>query len=263
MSPRPLIAVAALLVATAITSLNAVDRWEGATFTTDDDPFTHNEMRPGDVQVGHELPAGDEDWYAVKGTPGHSYEAVVGSGTTLWSTPTCNGCARFDRVAANGSIIASGVADGATHSFQPGSLALRFLDDSGATHYLRAQAQIGFTALDTYDIRLRDTTYLLPRFNNSGTQVTILIVQNATAAAVTGTLYFRNAAGTLLYSQFLAFPAHGGAVFNTATAGALVGQSGSMTLAHNGPYGALAGKGVSLEPATGFTFDTALTAITQ
>jgi hypothetical protein len=31
-----------------------------------------------------------------------------------------------------------------------------------------------------------------------------------------------------------------------------------MTLSHDGPYGSLAGKAVAVEPATGFTFDTAL-----
>jgi hypothetical protein len=31
-----------------------------------------------------------------------------------------------------------------------------------------------------------------------------------------------------------------------------------MTVAHDGAYGALAGKAVALEPATGFTFDTPL-----
>jgi hypothetical protein len=35
----------------------------------------------------------------------------------------------------------------------------------------------------------------------------------------------------------------------------LPGQSGTITVAHDGRYGDLAGKGVALEPSTGFSFD--------
>jgi hypothetical protein len=37
------------------------------------------------------------------------------------------------------------------------------------------------------------------------------------------------------------------------------GTFGSLTVTHGGPYGALVGKAVSLEPGTGFSFDTPLT----
>jgi hypothetical protein len=36
----------------------------------------------------------------------------------------------------------------------------------------------------------------------------------------------------------------------------VVGQEGSTTFSHDGSDGVLAGKGTSLEPAAGFTFDT-------
>jgi hypothetical protein len=40
----------------------------------------------------------------------------------------------------------------------------------------------------------------------------------------------------------------------------LVGSlSGSITVSHDGPYGALAGKAVALDPATGLSYDTPLT----
>jgi hypothetical protein len=45
-------------------------------------------------------------------------------------------------------------------------------------------------------------------------------------------------------------------VFNTAVVAAGVG--GSISLAHDGPYDALVGKTVALEPATGFSFDSPL-----
>ena len=45
---------------------------------------------------------------------------------------------------------------------------------------------------------------------------------------------------------------------NTSSVLVLQGQSGSVTVAHDGPYGTLSGKAVAVEPATGFTFDTAM-----
>jgi hypothetical protein len=45
-------------------------------------------------------------------------------------------------------------------------------------------------------------------------------------------------------------------VFNTTGFGTLVGVGGSITIAHDGPYGGLNVKSVALEPSTGFSFDT-------
>jgi hypothetical protein len=45
-------------------------------------------------------------------------------------------------------------------------------------------------------------------------------------------------------------------VFNVATFPALAGQSGHITVVHDGTYGALNLKSVALEPSTGFSFDT-------
>jgi len=47
-------------------------------------------------------------------------------------------------------------------------------------------------------------------------------------------------------------------VLNTSTLPALQGQAGAITISHDGRYGALQGKAVAVEPATGFTFDTPL-----
>ena len=44
-------------------------------------------------------------------------------------------------------------------------------------------------------------------------------------------------------------------MLNTASLAALAGMSGTITIAHDGRYGDLAGKSVALEPATGFSFD--------
>jgi hypothetical protein len=56
-------------------------------------------------------------------------------------------------------------------------------------------------------------------------------------------------------------PQFGVQVIQTASNPALSGGSGSALIAQLGGYGALAGKAVALEPATGFTFDTAITPV--
>jgi hypothetical protein len=54
-------------------------------------------------------------------------------------------------------------------------------------------------------------------------------------------------------------PARGVTTLATSGIAALTGQSGGASISHSGPYGALVGKAAALEPATGFTFDTAMT----
>jgi hypothetical protein len=45
---------------------------------------------------------------------------------------------------------------------------------------------------------------------------------------------------------------------NTSALPGAAGVHGAITISHDGGYGQLAGKAVALEPATGFTFETAL-----
>jgi hypothetical protein len=108
---------------------------------------------------------------------------------------------------------------------------------------------------DVYRIRAYETTYSIPRFNNAGSQVTVLLLQNPTAYTITGHAYFWDGAGALLYSQ--AFSLAPKALFGlgTSTVPALQGKGGTITVANDGRYGDLTGKAIALEPATGFSFD--------
>jgi hypothetical protein len=237
------------------------DRWEAGSFAFDDDAQTPNELVHGTVQRGHDLEGvSDQDWIVVRSKIRHSYEARVSSGTVIWDRGTCAVCAAFDRVSALGTVLTPGVPDGATTRFtQAGTLAVRWIAGADGNEYLRAKGVTTHAAIDTYDLEFYDTTYFLPRFNNSSSQVTVLVVQNTKDAPVTGEIHFYDAGGALLSTQPLSLAAQSVQVLNSAAVPALAGQSGSVTIAHLGGYGALAGKGVALEPATGFTFDTALT----
>jgi hypothetical protein len=100
---------------------------------------------------------------------------------------------------------------------------------------------------DAYRITARETTATISRFNNTATQATVLLLQNRETTPVEGHVFFWSPAGTLLASRSFALAPRGSS-----------GSSGSITVTHGGPYGALAGKAVALEPATGFAFDAPL-----
>ena len=107
---------------------------------------------------------------------------------------------------------------------------------------------------DVYNIHAFETTYSVPRFNNAGTQVTVLLLQNPTNYDINGEVYFWDAAGapTGAPVAFSLSPKEL-IVLNTSTVAPGVG--GAVTVANDGRYGDLSGKTVALEPATGFSFD--------
>jgi hypothetical protein len=114
---------------------------------------------------------------------------------------------------------------------------------------------IGCGPDDVYRLRLYETTGRMTRFNNSASQVTVVLLHNRSAAAVEGTLWFWSG-GSLLSARPFQLAPRASLVLNSATIPALTGQAGAITVSHDGAYGALAGKAVALEPATGFSFDT-------
>jgi hypothetical protein len=110
-----------------------------------------------------------------------------------------------------------------------------------------------------YDIQMRDTTYLVPRWNNAATQTTVLIIFNGSAETITGSIYFYSGAGTLLHTQALNVAANAVQVVQTSAIPALAGQSGAA-IAHTSAT-ARWPPAVAMEPATGFTFDTVIAPI--
>jgi hypothetical protein len=110
---------------------------------------------------------------------------------------------------------------------------------------------------DVYRVRAHETTYSIPRFNNSGSQVTVLLLQNPATYPIAGHVWFWSAAGALTGSQTFNLAARQTLVLNTAAVAA--GQGGAITVSHDGRYGDLAGKTVALEPSTGFSFDSPMT----
>jgi hypothetical protein len=115
-----------------------------------------------------------------------------------------------------------------------------------------------------YTIRFYETTGVIPRFNNSGSQTTVLLLQNPVTAdsgdgthLITGHInFYTGGPATPPVQVPFQILENSGLVLNTATVAP--GVAGRITVTHNGRYGQLVGKATAVEPATGFSFDTPL-----
>jgi Calx-beta domain len=194
-------------------------------------------------------PAPLAQYWRVQQQPLSSYEVVVdGSSGDLGPQGPA-----LDRVASDGIPVQHATGAGATRSLRwesAGSV-------SGESIRVQSRGCIDdCDAADVFRVRMWETTEVAARFNNSATQITVLVVQNPGADAVTGNVHFMDVAGALLLSQPFAVGARGTLAMNTS---ALVpGATGSIRVTSDGSYGMLQGKAVAVEPATGFTFDTPL-----
>ena len=106
-------------------------------------------------------------------------------------------------------------------------------------------------------LRAYETTLAIPRYNQTGTQSTVIVLQNPTSYTIAGTVYFWNARGRAgELGACSRSPPRARSCWPPAPSRACRARPGRITIAHNARYGDLTGKAVAIEPATGFTFDT-------
>jgi hypothetical protein len=232
------------------------DVWDVATNNDNQAGTTENDLVHGSDQI-HDLadlagPAIDQDWFTVGEAGNSSYQAVV-DGTTGDITGVT--IERFDQ---GGSTLAqTSIAIGVGYS-----QSLSWDNATAVAEALRVQStNCSGSPCDTndqYRIRFYDTTCAVARFNNSASQVTNLVLQNTTSGTVAGHYYLWNAAGVLQNPASNTFNLAANATFVRNTSLDAPGASGSITVTNDSGYGSLSGKAVAVEPATGFTFDTAL-----
>jgi len=249
-----------LLLAAALAVPAVADEWDVGTGNDNDFNFTTNTLFHGAEQV-HDLsgPVADVDWYRIPSDQFASYQFVVDGLTgdlRLDDSPT-----KVQRIAPDGTTV---VENATVEDFGrvmwlswlgagPGNLTSNLFN----IRVRNAFCGVSCTGQDRYRVRFYDTTYTVPRFNNSGTQSTVVFVQNASDRSCSVTMHFFDAAAALLASTPAStVGARQLLVLNTASI--VPSQSGSVRIVHTCGYGGLMGKAVSLEPATGFTFDTAL-----
>jgi hypothetical protein len=252
---RKIVLGALLAAVLAVAPLLAVDVWDQAT-EDDNTVGTDNGLIHGTEQVhdlGAEAGVADQDWYTLSSSRRSSYEVLI-DGTSGDMNLTGGDVARMGGAAIvlQNSIGLAGY-----------SAVLRWQNntDTTETNWIRVSGAACGTACssnDQYRIRMYETTYAIPRFNNSATQVTVLLVSNMQPFSCTAEFNFYSAAGTLLGSSTNSFSTRELFVLNTSTLGFAAGVGGSVMVSHTCGYGGLAGKAVALEPATGFSFDTAM-----
>jgi putative Ig domain-containing protein len=199
-------------------------------------------------------PAPDVDRFSIRQQPYASYEVVVdaASGDLGDAGPV------LERVAADGTTVLQSsqpAGVGFARSLRWANATASTIDDESVL-VLSAGCTTDCGTDDTYRIRAYETTATVPRFNNAGTQITVLLLQNPGGVTITGTVYFWSTAGALVGQQTFSLVPRQLLVLNTATV--VPGVGGSLSVAHDGPYDALVGKTVALEPATGFSFDSPL-----
>jgi hypothetical protein len=258
MPSRPVFSVALVTVLFALPLGARSDVHDVQTLNDNAPATTRNELMHASEQW-HDLAAlndgsADEDWYRISQRPYSSYEVTIdGLSGDIPGRPF-----QLARVAADGAtVLQTAVLSGGLTN-----RSLRFVNatDSAMTdqfivvRYAACGVKCGSD--DVYRIRASETTASIARFNNSGSQLTVLAIQNPGDYAIDGTIYFWDPAGTLIASSALSLSPKQLLVLPTASVAP--STSGHITIAHNARYGDLNGKGIALEPATGFSFDTPL-----
>ena len=193
----------------------AADRWDAD--PNDGNDLTHAFIAPGQAQNGRDLES-------PQGTPGPGLgpdvarRAALVRGACDWGSRLASpkqwrqvGAARFQwRRSPVGDFSREFRRANDALGHQQRSLQL-------PSRHRAAEYQPGHRSIQ---LELFDTTYVVPRFNNSATQTTILIIHNNTGTAVTAFLYFYGAPGNLLDTEPVVIEPRATVVLNTSTTSA-------------------------------------------
>ncbi len=195
-----------------------------------------------------------EDTFRLVQAPFASYEVVVDGASG--DIGTGDG-PLVQRVGADGTTV---LQDSVPAGSGP-SRSLRWMNatsspvESETVRVRSAGCSSDCGADDVYRIRAYETTLRVPRFNNAGTQVTVLVLQNPGGSPISGEAHFRLASGAIAAVHAFTLGPRETLVLNSSGLPGAAGVAGTIAVVHDGPYGGLTGKSVALEPATGFSFD--------
>lgn len=213
--------------------------------------LTHGASRRGSLRAGD--PA--EERFAVLVPPRASYEVVLDEASGDYGDGSTGPA--LERLAPNTATVLQVAPPSGTGTAR----VLRWQNTSAEPqrHLVRVRSRgctTGCGPDDTYRLRAYETTASFARFNTTGGQATVVLVQNRGSGSASGTLWFTEAGGQPAGSRPFVLPPRGVLVLNVATL--LPGRSGSVTLGHDAGYGGLAAKAIAIEPANGTSYDTVL-----
>jgi hypothetical protein len=200
------------------------------------------------------LPADGVDRLAISQRAYSSYEVVIESPTGSMASPTAGPF--VERVNCGTASLAQS-SDPIGSGF---ARSLRWTNEQPTSindQLVRVTGQCAPTCgSQRYRARAYETTYAFSRFNNVGTQYTVLQLQNPTTYAVAGRLFFWSEAGTLVASQAVDLVPRQLLTLDTRTVTDANNRSGSITFANNARYGDLTGKAVGIDLGIGEAFET-------
>jgi uncharacterized repeat protein (TIGR01451 family) len=202
-------------------------------------------------------PVADQDLFRISQKPRASYEVVV-DGTS--GDIGAGAGPLLERIAPDGTTVlqtSSAVGTGASRSLRWVNSTSSVVEDE-VVRVRSAGCATDCSPDDVYRIRAYETSCSVPRFNNADPQITVLLLQNPTSYVISGVITFHAQSGTVVANLGFSLNARAILVLDTSTVPGAGGESGTITIAHDGRYGDLSGKAVALEPATGFSFETPL-----
>jgi hypothetical protein len=248
-------------VAAAVPS-HAVDPWEGG--STGDDQPSHNVIGHGGTQVHdlQETSGNDVDWIAVPTLSGHSYEARISGSSFAFDAGSCSACPQFERVSDAGALLSEDQAV-VNEGLSPESYerTIRWMSGQNTTrHYVRVTGgqNAAENASHVYTLRFWETTYPVPRWSNATGQSTVFQITNLGQLPAYVGVNFYTANGADLFAVVKLVSRNQSWILDTSQYAPLAGATGSALITHTAGYGGLAGKVVTVEPATGILFETPL-----
>lgn len=252
---------------------SAKDAWDLSSDNDNTDSSTDNALWHTSPPQLHDLEnnsgVADEDWYEITLLNRHSYEVQV-TNITGDSNIFSDGLKRFSSTdittpLQTGDLLESGAW----------MSTLRWIADTSPYEsdwqYIQVTSgDVSATSASQYTIKAYDTTMYCPRWNNYGTQGTVLIMQKSGAGtfgydettgeavdtSCTATVYWYCETGGIAATSTVTLEPNNTVVLATPSISGLPGKKGSVQIAHDCGYGGIQAKAVAMEPATGFSFDT-------
>jgi hypothetical protein len=230
----------------------AIDDWDAAVVKDNTAGTTKNLLNRGAIQT-HDLQAvggvADEDWFIISVSAFRQYQIYLAEATP--DTPVAN--ADFlELYNFDGSTLIQQATIGVTGAEK----LIRFFAGADTIFLVRVKGNTNSPATSRYGISYAESTMYCPRYNNSGTQVSVLLVQNTQNSNCNIAVDFYTESGTFLHTHNATVNTAGMAVVPLGGIPQLAGQKGSARLHPFCSPSGLKAKLVALEPSTGFSFDT-------
>jgi len=228
----------------------AIDAWDAGPAKDNTAVSTRNLLRPGVTQY-HDLEAAggvpDEDWFVLNLDDFRQYYIEVTEVSA-------------DTPISNVDFLTIWDDTGTTQLYQaltgPTSASTTWYSGNRTSFRVRVKGGPTTPGTSRYGITYYENTLYCARYNQSASQVSIVIVQNTTNGACPVSAWFYDEAGAFVGNIFGTAPAGGNFVAAAGSVPALAGTKGNVRIINACVPWALKAKVVSLEPATGFSFDT-------